>query len=139
MPHTVCQNEDFAQIMDQFKKGGQFDFQNNENGDLVALSCDIDRLSTFMKQVMPTQDADYQMQIFEEVLGQDSDEQSSGLQINFHQNSFDTSERYWNFILAQGNFIEYFFNRLNWYLGPKIKSLHLFLCMLIWSQQIPVI
>lgn len=121
VPHTVCQNEDFAQIMDQFKKGGQFDFQNNENGDMVALSCDIDRLITFMKQVMPTQDADYQMQIFEEVLGWDSDEQGSGLQINFHQNSFDTSERYWNFILAQGNFIEYFFNRLNWYLGPKNK------------------
>ncbi len=121
VPYTVCKNGDFAQIMDQFMKGAQFDFQNNENGDLLALSCDLDRLNTFVKQVMPTRDADYQIKIFEEILKLDSDDQDSGLQINFHQNPFDTPERYWNFILAQGNFIEYFFNRLNWYLEPKNK------------------
>lgn len=120
VPRIVCQSAAFVQITDQFRREGQFDFQTNKNGDIVALSCDLDRLQGFMKQVMPVQNSSHQMQIFEEVLKHDSSQDCGhGLQINFHQNSFDTSERYWNFILAQGNFIEYFFNRLNWYLCPK--------------------
>ena len=45
--------------------------------------------------------------------------QKEGLKVNFHQNPFDTSCRYWNFILNQGSFADYFFNRINWYAGPK--------------------
>jgi radical SAM protein with 4Fe4S-binding SPASM domain len=43
-----------------------------------------------------------------------------GLEINFHQNPFDTSLRYWNFLLHQGHFIDFFLNRMNWYMAPKI-------------------
>ena len=43
-----------------------------------------------------------------------------GLKVNFHQKPFDTPERYWRFIINQGHFFEYFFNRVNWYLAPRL-------------------
>lgn len=46
---------------------------------------------------------------------------SSGLQVNFHQHPFDTPERAWRFVLDQGRFIDYFFNRLAWHLAPTYR------------------
>jgi radical SAM protein with 4Fe4S-binding SPASM domain len=42
-----------------------------------------------------------------------------GLQVNFHQKSFDTAERSWNFVLNQGYFCQHIFNRIAWYIAPK--------------------
>jgi len=44
--------------------------------------------------------------------------QGDGLQVNFHQHPFDTSERSWLFTLNQGRFTDFFFNRLAWHLAP---------------------
>lgn len=41
-----------------------------------------------------------------------------GLQVNFHQKPFDSPRRYWNFILDQGHFAGYLFNRLGWFAAP---------------------
>jgi MoaA/NifB/PqqE/SkfB family radical SAM enzyme len=45
--------------------------------------------------------------------------QSEGLQVNFHQKSFDSPERSWNFILNQGFFCQHVFNRIAWYMAPR--------------------
>ncbi|MDP3428012.1 MAG: SPASM domain-containing protein [Humidesulfovibrio sp.] len=47
--------------------------------------------------------------------------QKSGLEVNFHQQPFDTPERAWRFILNQGRFADYFFNRLAWHLAPTYR------------------
>lgn len=45
--------------------------------------------------------------------------QSHGLEVNFHQQPFDSAERSWLFALNQGRFADYFFNRIAWHLAPK--------------------
>jgi MoaA/NifB/PqqE/SkfB family radical SAM enzyme len=47
--------------------------------------------------------------------------QDEGLQVNFHQNPFDSPDRAWLFTLNQGRFTDYFFNRLAWHLAPTYK------------------
>jgi radical SAM protein with 4Fe4S-binding SPASM domain len=46
-------------------------------------------------------------------------ELGEGLQVNFHQKSFDTTERFWNFVLNQGYFCQHIFNRIAWYMAPR--------------------
>ncbi len=53
-----------------------------------------------------------------ELAGQPPSPRREGLQVNFHQQPFDTPDRAWLFILNQERFAEYFFNRLAWHLAP---------------------
>ncbi len=48
-------------------------------------------------------------------------DRDQGLQINHHQHPFDTPKRAWRFVLNQGRFIDYFFNRLAWHLAPTYR------------------
>lgn len=45
----------------------------------------------------------------------------NGLQVNFHQQPFDTPNRAWLFTLNQGRFADYVFNRLAWHLAPTYR------------------
>ena len=92
---------------------------NRQNGALKGFSVDILNWFKFIKHMFKTDDYVFQESILNDLMKQDLYVQSEGLQVNFHQKMFDTPERYWSFIVNQGNFIDYFFNRLNWYIGPK--------------------
>jgi radical SAM protein with 4Fe4S-binding SPASM domain len=61
----------------------------------------------------------FQDQLFDVVLQQSDGRAQEGLEVNFHQKPFDQPDRYWRFILNQGDFFEYLLNRLYWYLAPK--------------------
>ena len=92
---------------------------NRQNGALKGFSVDILNWFKFIKHMFKTDDYVFQESILNDLMRQDLYVQGEGLQVNFHQKMFDTPERYWSFIVNQGNFIDYFFNRLNWYIGPK--------------------
>ena len=92
---------------------------NRQNGALKGFAVHISNWFKFIKHMLKTEDYVFQESILNDLMKQDLYVQSEGLQVNFHQKMFDTPERYWSFIVNQGNFIDYFFNRLNWYIGPK--------------------
>jgi radical SAM protein with 4Fe4S-binding SPASM domain len=92
---------------------------NRQNGALKGFSVHMRNWFKFIKHVLKTDDYVFQESILNDLIKQDLYVQGEGLQVNFHQKMFDTPGRYWSFILNQGNFIDFFFNRLNWYIGPK--------------------
>ena len=92
---------------------------NRRNGALNGFAVRMPNWFKFIKHVLKTDDYVLQESILNDLMKQDLCVQGEGLHVNFHQKMFDTPERYWSFIVNQGNFIDYFFNRLNWYIGPK--------------------
>ena len=92
---------------------------NRRNGALNGFAVRMPNWFKFIKHVLKTDDYVLQESILNDLIKQDLCVQGEGLQVDFHQKMFDTPERYWSFIVNQGNFIDYFFNRLNWYIGPK--------------------
>jgi radical SAM protein with 4Fe4S-binding SPASM domain len=92
---------------------------NRRNGALNGFAVRMPNWFKFIKHVLKTDDYVLQESILNDLMKQNLCVQGEGLHVNFHQKMFDTPERYWSFIVNQGNFIDYFFNRLNWYIGPK--------------------
>lgn len=86
---------------------------------LSGLRLPLSYINPLIDGLLEPDEAASQKKLFEKLLPGQPTDQKQGLDINFHQNPFDTPERYWNFILNQGHFASYFFNRLNWFLGPS--------------------
>lgn len=91
------------------------------DGTLNGFSNSLADWQLFIGQIFTSEAQAFQQHILQELSSREAADQGAGLQINFHQQSFDAPERYWNFLLNQGRFVDYFFNRVNWYLGPKKK------------------
>ncbi|RJP21633.1 MAG: radical SAM/SPASM domain-containing protein [Candidatus Omnitrophota bacterium] len=89
------------------------------NGTIAGFSVPLDHWLDRFEEALPTSVLAFQKTIHQKLNDPDWAEQPEALDVNFHQKPFDTPERYWQFILNQGHFIDYFFNRLSWYLGPK--------------------
>lgn len=88
-------------------------------GGLSGLKLSPAHILAMIEALLAPGEAASQKVLFETLLSSKIMEKKQGLDINFHQNPFDTAERYWYFILNQGHFVSYFFNRLSWYLGPS--------------------
>ncbi len=91
----------------------------DRDGNCLGFSIATPLWRTFIENVLPEAEAAFQLQVLDQLLASGGMELGAGLQVNFHQNPFDTAERYWRFILNQGHFTAYFFNRVNWYMAPK--------------------
>ncbi len=71
--------------------------------------------------VLPRGSVECQTAICRSLAAHAARSQGQGLEINHHQHPFDTAERAWRFILNQGRFADYFFNRLAWHLAPTYR------------------
>ena len=89
------------------------------NGKLAGLTLEVGGWMDFLKGSLSQEEFSIQKAFFDFLLKQQNGTQGEGLQVNFHQNPFDSPERYWRFILNQGNLLLYFLNRVNWYMGPE--------------------
>ncbi|MGA2331273.1 MAG: radical SAM protein [Syntrophales bacterium] len=112
------ENHGALRFIQEFKDGAHAELKR-EQGELKGFSVNLRDWLGFIQDTISPQEFLFQKSILDDLVGQNTRELDQGLDINFHQKPFDTPERYWNFILNQGYFIDYFFNRLNWYLGPK--------------------
>ncbi len=117
-PKAITAEPQFRQLIDLIEAVGGFEFDRNERGDLLGLEGPIESWQLLIDYALPAREAAFQTAILESLIAE-GQEQAEGLKVNFHQNPFDTVERYWKFILGQGHFIDYFFNRLDWYVAPK--------------------
>ena len=118
IPHSVIDNGELNFLLGNINKFTSVDFFY-EDGELKGFKVGLNDWVKFIDRTLPVEEALLQKSIVDDLMRLNPKKQGPGLEINFHQNPFDTPLRYWNFILNQGNFIDYFFNRINWYMGPK--------------------
>lgn len=91
-----------------------------ENGDpLAAFTVPYEALIGSFQDVLPRGTVACHHAIHASLKGERPAGQTEGLEVNFHQDPFDTAERLWLFTLNQGRFADYFFNRIAWHLAPK--------------------
>ena len=118
IPHSVENFDELGFLLQNINECASTDFLY-EHGELKGFTVARNDWVELIDRILPVEEARLQQSIIDDLLRLNLNKQGPGLEINFHQNPFDTPARYWNFILNQGNFIDYFFNRINWYMGPK--------------------
>lgn len=112
-------NQEFRSFIDRLKGAARLNIQRNSDNSIACLSADMEGWIRFIRDSLPPAKASFHQKTLEMLPKNDFKASDDGLSVNFHQRSFDTDERYWSFILNQGNFMEYFLNRLDWHLFPK--------------------
>lgn len=117
VPASVEASQEFQDVLKPLQEYGQA-MLSRYDGQLTAVSVTPQGWLDFIACVLPAHQ-ESQRQMLEILAGSTAEELGEGLQINFHQKTFDTPERYWYFILKQGEFAEYFLNRVIWYVAPK--------------------
>lgn len=118
LPKSAYSHEGFIPFNNMLKRNG-IETQYNRNQELTDMTCSFNQWINLIEDNLISEEVTFQYKVFEELVRNESKEIGDGLEVNFHQKSFDTAQRYWDFILNQGNFATYFFNRVNWYLAPR--------------------
>ena len=112
IPLSFENNGDLRFLMSKLKEIAKVDFYRENNG-LKGFSVHLPGWIRFIENIMSPEGFLFQKSILDDLMKQETKEQGNGLEINFHQNPFDTPARYWGFILNQGHFVDYFVNRIN--------------------------
>jgi radical SAM protein with 4Fe4S-binding SPASM domain len=116
----VMQHDGFSALTGYFARRADCRLEYDERHALIGIAGDMVSLLAVVDETLGPNAAAAQRKIIEQVSRSGHPDAGSGLQVNFHQNPFDTPLRYWRFILNQGYFIDYFYNRINWYIAPKM-------------------
>ena len=118
-PASCCEHPELSAFLKSVNNVNKNALKKDKNQRLTGIFIHNRNLDSFIEDLLPPAEAKVQKHFFKALLNENRAENPKGLDINFHQNPFDTPERYWNFIVNQGHFPAYFFNRINWYLGPQ--------------------
>ena len=118
IPLSFENNGELHFLISKLKEIAKSDFYR-ENNELKGFTAHLPDWISFIEDITSTEEFIFQKSILDDLMKQGTKEQGNGLEINFHQDPFDTPARYWSFILNQSHFADYFFNRINWYLGPR--------------------
>lgn len=116
--HLIEQEQEFQKLSQLVLNHGM-SMRRNTNGHISGMEGPLMSFLEMIEDTLPGKAAMLQREVIQSAVGSES--QAGGLQINFHQKPFDTPYRHWMFILRQGHFINYFFNRINWYIAPINK------------------
>lgn len=118
MPAQLIEHTEFGRLRNLLEETGGFRLRRNDNGDLTRLEARREDWFRLIERVLPERETAFQKAVIGQLMKGGRGNGSRGLKINFHQKSFDTAARYWNFLLNQGHFVDYIFNRVGWYLAP---------------------
>lgn len=114
-------SREFWSLASLFEQKSDCSFERNDKQEITRICGSISSFLHVIDQSLPREEAEIQKTILNDLIQGVPGHSKTGLNINFHQNPFDTPQRYWNFILNQGHFVEYFFNRLNWQIAPQYE------------------
>ena len=118
IPTEIENFAEFNNFLNLFLSKNDTVIIKNESNEIKQITGNITSFIDMIDQFFQTDEATNQKKIIQNFISNNVN-LKNGLDINFHQKPFDNSLRYWRFILKQGNFIDYFFNRISWYAGPK--------------------
>jgi len=119
VPSSCFDNVELKKITDSVSSGNDSELEFTLDKQLSRMTISLNTLYLIIDKQLPLKQAQAEKNMLQAMFTNQSSFNKEGLEVNFHQNPFDTPERYWNFILSQGHFISYFCNRINWFLGPK--------------------
>ncbi|MFZ6028214.1 MAG: radical SAM/SPASM domain-containing protein [Chloroflexota bacterium] len=119
LPAELSSHEALGDFLKLFRTFGGQTHVTGDDDSLVSLSIGIDNWRKLLNAALPPREARFHADALQGILSSDRREPVDGLQVNFHQKSFDTPARYWSFLLQQGHFTRYFFNRVGWISGPE--------------------
>lgn len=121
LPSAAAQHPEAALFLTRLREGmpeeSEIVFQEGTQN-IVGFSAPYAQLIDTFRQDLPSA----QVALHEDMrrqLARVEMPQGEGLSVNFHQNPFDSDERYWQFTLQQKHFIPYIFNRIAWYMAPR--------------------
>ena len=114
----IQNHKEFKRLSEMIQLIPNCHFEFGKNQEILKCLLHYNSFMELIDKVLPSNQAFLQKEIIEYFYRQNSNDKK-GLEINFHQKPYDNADRYWNFILNQGFFIEHFFNRINWFLAPK--------------------
>lgn len=115
----AAKHPEFSSLTRIFKSKKEISFAFNNGRDITGIKGNLTSFKNCIDEMLPSREATLQKACLNKILLKGNQPPKGGLNVNFHQKPFDTSDRYWNFILNQGHFISYFFNRINWYIAPQ--------------------
>jgi len=115
---NIANHEALSEVLEFFSDKKDCSLQYDELKQITGLHGNISSFMYFIDLFLNSKEAVVQKKILNDIFHKDVVQQEA-VKVNFHQNPFDNSFRYWSFILNQGYFTDYFFNRINWYIGPK--------------------
>ena len=116
----IQNNKEFKLLSNIIESDRNCYFEYSEKKEIVKCILNYYSFMNIIDRLLPSTQANLQKKIVEHFFEKNI-VNKKGLDINFHQKPYDDANRYWNFILNQNYFIEYFFNRINWFLAPKIE------------------
>jgi len=119
IPKICMAHPELAHLTASVESLGKGLLDHTPEGELAGMRLSPGHIQSLTANLLEPGEAASQNSLFEKLFSSQIMEKKQGLDINFHQKPFDTKERYWNFILNQGHFASYFFNRLAWFLGPS--------------------
>ncbi|KPA15156.1 radical SAM protein [Candidatus Magnetomorum sp. HK-1] len=114
----ITKFKEFKQFLNLFLSKKDTSIIKNDKKEIKQIAGNLSSFLEIIDEVFPNNLAKNQKELLSYYLSKNPSHKQ-GLEINFHQKPFDSPFRYWSFILKQDNFIDYFFNRINWYAGPK--------------------
>lgn len=118
MPPEAARHQEWKAVADCLDGAGA-EIVRAQDGSVTGVKSGPQAWDIFMREFLTEGEYEAQRAFFDMLPATGAAEAGEGLQVNFHQQSFDTAERYWLFCLNQGHFAKYLFNRIGWYLGPK--------------------
>ena len=117
LPEKIATHMEFAGFLKRFNAhGGAVKRSYKE---IIGLDISIEKWREFIIGCLNENQAAFQLNVLNQLIFSGGLEMGDGLKVNFHQNPHDSKERYWLFILNQGNFTQHFFNRVNWDMAPR--------------------
>lgn len=116
---SLLANEELNSFFRIIKIGKDVEVLYDDYGKIQGIRFLLDSLLQLTDDLLGEKEAGFQKKILSDLSRISKTNFKEGLDVNFHQNSFDNDERYWDFILNQGNFNDYFFNRINWFATPE--------------------
>ena len=116
---AISNQDEFGVLAEAIGSKDKCSLVTNGNDEISGASGAVSAFLDIIDDVLPPKEAAVQRGILDKLMSRTPEPARDGLQVNFHQKPFDSSIRYWEFILNQGNFINYFFNRIDWYIAPK--------------------
>ena len=112
----AASHDEFSIVSSILQKKSNCSLQKDDKNNIAEVNGKLISFIDAIDEILPPEEAGVEKGIIGSLKPVP---EKAGLQVNFHQNPYDTTERYWKFILNQGHFKEYFFNRINWYIAPK--------------------
>jgi len=119
VPVDATTHPEFQNVFHVLQSTGDCALFTSDKNEITGFEITFDKLSLATKSLLPSTDAETQNNLFATISKNGVAKTLQGLNVNFHQNPFDSAHRYWSFILNQGDFAEYLLNRINWYVAPK--------------------